>query len=238
MGALLAVALGCSACGGGGTGGTTVASPYAGTYYGEYVDKSGNAGPFQVTVGTSGSVTGLFSTSHLVQGSVGATGAGTVNYGGTQAKIQFGPYGEPTTQLDIEPVSSGVPSALAVLVAGSAVASGANPFAGNFAGSIQDQTTNKPGALACTIDGSGTVVGLGAILVNGTPTLTSIEGTLTSSGSLNYVEGINQVTVSGNLTKGNAVYGPVQISNGDTGTITLTPYSNSYPPPAQHISSR
>jgi len=242
IGALLAVALGCSACGGAGASGSSVPSPYAGTYYGEYIDKSGNAGTFQVTVAASGSVNGLFSnaqaTYNLMRGSIGATGAGEVTYGTTPAKIQFGPSGQQTTQLNIEPVGNNVPAAVAVLVVGSTAASGANPFAGNFAGAIHDTTVNLPGALALNIDQSGTVSGLGVINVSGTPTLTSILGTVSSSGTLSYVEGVNQVTVSGTVTKGVAVYGPVQLSNGDTGSITVYPYPNTAPPPAQRSYSR
>jgi len=184
-------------------------------------------------------------------GQITSGGTGTVDYQSDAAgTLQFGPAGQPTTKLSILtnliilPAPTGstgstgttgstggdgsgtgtvFPNAQVALISNpTGVFGGANSFAGSYAGTIQDTTLDKPDILAITIQSSGAVTGTGSSYVNGSPVLTSVSGTLSSSGSLSLVLA-NQVSVSGtvSLAKG-TISGPLKLSNGDGATLSIS----------------
>jgi hypothetical protein len=239
---LVAVCFCCVACGGGGSAPET-SNPYAGAYFGEYVDQNGNPGQIQITIAQTGYLSGIFSTPtatyNLIQGTVGVGGKGRVHYGSGTAEIQFAPIGMmnltpiiASTSLTITPDQAKYAKAQAVFVSSQIdYLPAGNPYTGSYAGTLHDATTNKTQALAIIIQTNGAVSGSIVNAVNGTPTLAPISGTLSSAGALSLVTQSNPVTVTGTLTKGVQIYGPVQLSNGDTGNIVIYPSTSSIPPP-------
>jgi len=232
---LMAVGVGCVGCGGSGGGGVASVNPFVGTYAGEYVDQNGNAGQFQLTVMQTGSVSGTYSnataTFNLISGHVDGSGKGVVTIPNGTASIQLGQSGQATTTLSINPTRTNNPNALAVFVSKIIYLPLGNSFTGGYAGTIHDTTLNTTAALAVVINAAGTVSGSEVVNLNGVPTLTSISGTVSSTGALSCVSQSNQVTITGTVTKGNNVYGPIQLSNGDAGELSLTPSTSNAPPP-------
>jgi len=252
---LLAIGLGCSACGGGG-GGTSPAA-YAGSYVGEFIDANGSVGQFSlaVTASNPASCTGQYtypSGTISFTGQIGGGGQGTVNIRNANvtdyATMQLGPSVQPTARLSFRPqliielpnggsgttgttggtgttgTTSIFPVAQVVLITNTTgFFGGANPFSGNYAGTIKDTTLNTTGLLALSIDASGKVSGSGSVSNSGTQTLISVSGTLSAGGTLNYVEQTGNESAAGTvaLSKG-TISGALKLSNGDSAEISLT----------------
>jgi len=226
-------------CGGGGSNAPQVANMYAGNYRGSFIDQSGNTGQFQLTVNSAGRVNGQYfynwTSISTVTGSIDKDGHGRMNFGNGPATIQFNNNPEQTSTIYVQPASSTLPKAIVVLEPSPTGMNGSNnPFTGNYAATLKDTTLNQSVALAVSISPTGAVTGTEISLNKGDFSTTTIVGSITPAGVIN-LPLAQQVTVTGTLSIAAIVGGPVQLSNGDSGNLSMFLYGGSFgpPPPAK-----
>jgi len=231
---LAAVAVFSAGCGGGGGSSPQVSNAFAGTYLGEYIDGNGKAGVFQFVVSNSGVVSGTYFTGIVAIGSasgrIDKDGHGTMTFAGLQSDIQLDNNGEHTSTLSITPVQGGTPGTAVVLVPNpSGLISTNSAFTGRYAAVLTDTTTNQVAALGFTID-SGVLSGTEITINNGTFTTSTIVGTVTPAGAIS-LSLPNQVTATGSLSIAGFTTGNLQLSNGDSAKISMSPYTTVFGPP-------
>jgi len=236
---LLAVGFCCVACGGGGGSAPQVPNPNAGTYFGAYIDDSGQIGQFQLTVNPTGIVSGQYvaanGTVNSVKGSVGQTGDGRLTYESSPATITMSGV-DPTQSnvLSIFTNQTGNPTVDATLtLLPPKVLASDNPFTGSYGGYILDTTTNTKSALSIAVAPWGAFTGRQITIGSrGNFQSADIVGTISSSGALSYTNYYGQaVTAIGNLSKFTNVHGTVQLSNGDSANIVLYWVGSTFGPP-------
>lgn len=229
LGLAIGVVTCCAACGGGGGGGGGGGTnPYAGSYVGEFVDQNGVTGQFDITVASNvagNNITGAYLyTNNTINftGAINKQGHGDFTTSAGTTGIQFGQLAQPTTSLSINSINN--PGALVVLISNpTGLFGGANSFSGDYAGTVQNTTINKTGVIALSISSSGVVSGSDVVEVNGTPTLTTVSGTLSTAGALNYQIAANGVTVTGNVSLSNGtISGALTSSDGDALSVSIT----------------
>lgn len=219
------LALACITCGGsggsggsGGTGSTSdSANPYAGTYSGQFEDQTSFIGPFTMTVSSSGAISGTYgyATPLNFTGSVNSSGSGSLTDSNGTFQVTLGSSGLPTLGGGIGTPSNGAFVALASNPTGQF-----NGLSGDYAGTVHNTTVGLTGIIAFNVGSSGALTGLDLFVVNGSPTLVSISGTLSSSGALSY--SIGSLTVTGTVSlSGTTLSGALTESDGDSATLSV-----------------
>jgi hypothetical protein len=208
-----------------------VNSPYAGNYEGEFEDAQGVTGIFILNVAPNGTLQGQYDYNPALTftGSIGELTTGTITTSAGTSAISLGPTGSSISATVAN--TSGNGANVVLVLNPNDVFGGANPFTGDFAGTVTNSTLNKTGVLALTVSSSGVVTGSDLVDAAGTPTLTTITGTLSSAGALQYTVAATQVVVTGTVTITNgAISGSLSESNGDSATLALSPlqYGNSF----------
>jgi len=208
-------------------------NPFFGIYSGEYVDQNGNAGQMLITVSTTGSVSGTYanssSTGNAVSGQVDASGRGLVSVPGGTTTIQLGHEGNAfavinLATLTLQTTGTNSPKTAAVFMMSNIIQlPGANPFVGTYAGTFQDTTQNQTDALALNIDAIGDVTGSAVVSLNGTPTLSTVTGSVSMSGSLKLVVQSAANPATGTVTLSNRkVTGALTLADGDGANLSLS----------------
>jgi hypothetical protein len=189
-----------------------------------------NTGTMNLTVSSTGAVTGTaVSTTNVtatLTGTVLNTGAATISSNALNGgNGQFSAANAPTVEVVL---SQTVGNTFVILVKNpTAPPSGGNPYAGDYAGTIVNQTKGASGIIAWAIDVHGNISGANFTDVNSFATFATSVGTVQSSGA--FTETVT-VAGTGSTTTGTlslvggtpaVLNGTATNSIGDALTITM-----------------
>ena len=225
FGVLLYGCGGAGSSGNGGGGGSGAANNvYAGTYTGQFEDSSSMIGTFSLSVSNTGGVGGQMVYNPVLSftGTINTQGTGYISINGLTPQITLGTPGQLT--LDGGILYGNGSGAYFTLVKNPPGTFGvSNPFSGDYAGTRHNITLGVTGITAMNISASGVVTGCELVDVNGTPTLSTISGTRSSSGTLSYTDVVNSVTFAGTVAlSSGTITGNLTGSNGDSATISIS----------------
>jgi hypothetical protein len=183
----------------------------------------------------SGAFSNTKATYNLISGRVDNSGAGTVTIPGGTASVKLDLTASHSTTLQINPTTATNPSSLAVFSRNVLDLPTGYPYAGNYSGTIQDKVTNKSQALAVIIQADESLAGSEVVNSSGSLSVVTVSGTVSTTGAIAFSTQSNQTYGTGNLTKGVALYGNVQLNNGDTAYLLLNPVQIQGMPPVKSL---
>jgi hypothetical protein len=216
--ALLGIALlGTAGCGGsgGGGGGKANSNPYAASYFRTYLSTTSSNPPNLIAfqVNPSGVVSGTMYTGatwgtggQSLTGSVSDTGAAsfTPSGGGTVTGMLSAAAASTMSSTLTGANNNTVYTAL--LVSPAKAAAGGSEFAGDYTGTITNNTKKTTGVLAFDVSSTGSITGMSLYDNNGTPEFTTMAGTISSTGAIDY-------TLTAGGTTLNTLTGTAALSN-------------------------